>query len=210
MGLPPPSVRWLTSSAAAAVRLRPRLPEGAAGALVYRFAGPGEADTAAAQLEALDGNGRRLIDWRYWDPDLRCEVVRATKRPSVSGSDFARGRRVFQAAAAGKPGRGQWIAEGPLDALAVVHLAHQGVIGLCGAAVIGVAGVGGFTPRACHDGGPVTLAADPDAAGDRAAVRLGIALRLQGRRVQVRRPPDGMNWDDVARETALEREAIQN
>ena len=36
-GYPVPSVRWLTASAAVRVRLYPRLPLGASGALVYRF-----------------------------------------------------------------------------------------------------------------------------------------------------------------------------
>ena len=79
----PASVRWLPASAAGA--LRRRLPGGSAGALCYLFAAPGEADPAAIQLEAVTAGGERL------------PFGAAGKRPSVTGSDFGGGRRVFVA-----------------------------------------------------------------------------------------------------------------
>ena len=57
-GYPVPSVRWLTASAAVRVRLYPRLPLGASGALVYRFTVPGElGGVRAVQVEAVDADG---------------------------------------------------------------------------------------------------------------------------------------------------------
>ena len=60
-GYPVPSMRWLTASAAVRVRLYPRLPLGASGALVYRFTVPGELGAVrAVQVEAVDADGARL------------------------------------------------------------------------------------------------------------------------------------------------------
>ena len=54
---PVAALRWLPAVEAARIGLRPRLPDGAAGALLYRFAAPGELGTAAVQCEAVaDGN----------------------------------------------------------------------------------------------------------------------------------------------------------
>ena len=190
------SVRWLPRSQAVAVGLWPRLPDGAVGALVYRFAAPGEAETLAVQIEALDGAARRM------------RFDAAGKRPAVAGSHFGAGRRVFQAFG-GKPDRGCWLTEGPLDALAVVQLSRAGALDLAGAAVVGVAGTAGFQVRAVHARGLVTLAPDRDAAGRRAAVRLGTALRIRGVAVRVRRPPVRMDWSDCALAAWQEREAIR-
>ena len=44
---PVAALRWLPAVEAARIGLRPRLPDGAGGALLYRFAAPGEVDTAA-------------------------------------------------------------------------------------------------------------------------------------------------------------------
>ena len=56
---PVAALRWLPAVEAARIGLRPRLPDGAAGALLYRFAATGELGTAAVQCEAVaDGNAR--------------------------------------------------------------------------------------------------------------------------------------------------------
>ena len=207
----PPSVRWLSLGAAVSVRCAPRLPATCAGALVYRFAGPGEAETWAVQFEPVDEAGRRLA----------CSVRGATiKRPSVAGSSFGLGRRVF-CADAGTDGKGCWLVEGPLDALAVCRLDAIGqlyrvdadgrhrVQRLDGAAVFGAAGVpGGFRRRACWAPGPVVLAPDGDEPGVEAATRLSTELRLHRRGHVVSRPPCGTDWSDLARDIGIEREGI--
>ena len=81
----PASVRWLPTESARRVGVRPRVPDGAAGCVVYRFASLGEADTDAAQLEAVNAHGERV------------PFGAAGKRPSVAASAFAGGRRVFHA-----------------------------------------------------------------------------------------------------------------
>ena len=53
-----PAVRWLTSGAAARVKLRPKLPSGAAGALCYLFAAPDDAAGASVRRVALRGSAR--------------------------------------------------------------------------------------------------------------------------------------------------------
>ena len=198
-GRVPPSVRWLPLRAAASVRCAPRLPATCAGALVYRFAGPAEAETWAVQFEPVDDAGRRLA----------CSVRGVPiKRPSVAGSSFALGRRVF-VADPGADGKGCWLVEGPLDALAVCRLDQLGQLSLAGAAVFGVAGVpGGFRSRACWARGPVTLAPDGDKAGIDAAMQLGTELGLQDRAHVVSRPRYGSDWSDLAHDDGIEREGI--
>ena len=198
-GRVPPSVRWLPLAAAASVRCAPRLPATSAGALVYRFAGPGEAETWAVQFEPVDATGRRLA----------CSVRDvAIKRPSVAGSSFGLGRRVFSAAA-GTPGAGCWLVEGPLDALALCRLDALGLVALDGAAVFGVAGVpGGFTLRACWAEGPVVLAPDGDEAGLDATLRLGAVLEEAGRAYSVRKLSSRADWSDMVRDVRNEREGI--
>ena len=199
----PPSVRWLPLAASVGVRCRPALPAGSAGALLYRFAGPGEAETRAVQVEALAADGRRLL----------CRVGRGSvsvKRASVAGSAFGNGRRVFQACA-GEPDRGCWLVEGPLDALAMLRLAALGLVDLGGAAVFGVAGApAGFTARACWARGPVRVAPDGDRAGVEAATRLCIELCLAGRPHRVHRAPAHLDWAAFAREGDLEREGLRD
>ena len=178
----PPPVRWLPANRAGA--LRPRLPDGAVGCLVYRFAGPGKVETGAVQVEAVDADGRRL----------RFET--AGKRPSVAGSTMATGQRVFMAG--GDPVRGVHMIEGPLDALALVTLATLGTVpNLAGAAVLGAAGIAGFTLRACHGPGPVTIWPDGDRPGRTAARTLRAALRRTGRPVRIVLVPAGMDWADL-------------
>lgn len=210
-GRVPPSVRWLPLRAAASVRCAPRLPATCVGALVYRFAGPGEAETCALQFEPVDEAGRRVV----------CTVRGAViKRPSVAGSSFSFGRRVFSAAD-GADGKGCWLVEGPLDALAVCRLDALGELNrrgaggrfrrqpLDGAAVFGVAGVpAGFRARACWAPGRVVLAPDADKAGLDAAVQLGTELELQNRSYIVSRPFYGADWSDLAHDICIEREGI--
>ena len=165
--------------------------------IVYLFQAQGEADTYAAQLEALDAHGNQIM------------LGAAGKRPSVTGGDFARGRRVF-VAAAGNTAAGCWLCEGPLDALAVMHLARLGAFDLAGAAVLGAPGTPGYTPAAVRDyPGPVFVAADANPPGDVAAARMLVALRTTGRDGWRRRPPID-DWTDYAAELADERAAIQD
>lgn len=194
----PPAVRWLSYSRAADIGCRPRLPLAAAGALIYRFAAVGEEATAAVQLEALSEEGAAL---RFGS---------AGKRPSVAGSLFEAGARVFTAAA-GEPGCGCWLVEGPLDALALVRLGELGLEDLKGAAVFGVAGApAGYQIRACGVSGPVVLAPDVDPAGDRSVLRLGAELGSLHWPYRVRRPVPGLDWSDMVLEAVLESEMLDD
>ena len=195
----PASVRWLPTESARRVGVRPQLPIGAAGCVVYRFGSPGEADTNAAQLEAVNTHGARV------------PFGAAAKRPAVAGSAFAGGRRVFLAG--GDVDRGVHLCEGPLDALALVHLARLGAVELAGGAVVGAQGTPGFTARACAARGPVTVWRDRDTngQGQRAAAQLAGELRRTGRRVTIHGAPwDGADLTDWARAAVEEREAIQH
>ena len=191
----PASVRWLPAASARRVGVRPQLPIGADGCVVYRFGSPGEADTNAAQLEAVNAHGARVL------------FGAAGKRPSVAASDFAGGRRVFHAGGDGD--RGVHLVEGPLDALALVHLARLGAVELAAGAVFGAQGTPGFTARACSGRGPVVLWPDADAAGSRAALRLRLVLEATGRRCTVRLAGAGGDVADWAANEADERAAIQ-
>ena len=195
----PASVRWLSADAARSSGLRPALPIGAAGCLVYRFADGPELETGAAQVEAVDGAGGRV------------SFGTAGKRPSVGGSRFNGAARVFTAGAGGPD---VWIVEGPLDALALVHLYQLGAVDLGGAAIVGAAGVSGFQLGAVSGWpGRVTVAPDDDRAGVLAAVQLRAALRCAGRAVTIRLPCEGLtgrDWSEVASIEAAEREAIRN
>ena len=191
----PASVRWLPASAAK--ELRPRLPGGSAGALCYLFGAPGEADPAAIQCEAVDASGARVL------------FGNGAKRPSVTGSDFGGGRRVL-VASAGDPDRGGvHLCEGPLDGLALVHLARLGAVNLDGAAVIAAAGAGGWRLAAVKGWpGPVALWPDSDLAGSGAALRLRLALSAAGRTAAIQSAGDG-DLTDWAAVEAAERAAIR-
>ena len=91
------------------------------------------------------------------------------------------GQRGGRSMPAGTGDRGVHLCEGPLDALALMHLARLGAVELAGA-VVGAQGTPGFTARACAGQGPVELWPDPDAAGSGAALRLRLALEAAGRR----------------------------
>ena len=192
----PASVRWITASDAVRMHCAPCLPRASAGAVVYRFSPPGETVTAAVQIEALAVDGAAL------------RFPLAGKRPSVAGSLFDGGRRVF-VAAVGRPGCGCWLVEGPLDAMALVRLGALGLEDLQGASVFGVAGApAGYQLRACSASGPVVLAPDPDPAGDKSVLRLGAVLASLHRVYRVRRPVPRMDWSDMALEASLEREML--
>ena len=197
----PAALRWLPAAAAARIRpdgegRRPVVPSGAAGAVVYLFAGAGDGSAAAAvQLEAVDADGRRVP----WGRD-------GVKRWSVPGSDFAGGGRVF-VAAPGRPGCGAWVCEGPLDALAVaVRERACGVPFLDGAAVLGVAGTAGFQPAAAGSIlGPITLALQGDGPGVASGRVLERRLGRVGRAVRVVRSGLGSDWAESVALEASER-----
>ena len=197
-GGPVAELRWLPAKGAAQIGLHPRLPRGAAGALLYRFSALREVGTAALQCEAVNEGGERVL------------FNSGAKRPSVTDSYFGCSARVFVA----RPGAvGVNLCEGPIDALALLHLAMLGAVDLAGAAVIGAAGVGGFRLAAVAGWpGPVTLWPDGDLPGRRAAAGLVPELITAGRRVRVRWDAAGEGRDlaDWAIESALEREAIQH
>ena len=205
----PPSVRWLPrGTSPELVRWLPgawvrgqvvTVPESAAGLLLYRFAGPGEVATRAVQCEGVTSDGHRV--------EVQIRGTRV-KRATLAGSDLDSGRRTFRVAS-GKPGRGCWLVEGPTDALAIVRLSQCGALVLAGAAVLGVQGAGLVRLPACEPG-PVTIALDGDMGGAAAALRLQTTLRRLGREARIRSAPDGMDWSDVAVETAAEREAIRD
>ena len=111
----------------------------------------------------------------------------------------------------GTPGAGCWLVEGPLDALALVRLSDLGLEDLRGAAVFGVAGApAGFQLRACSVPGPVVLAPDPDAAGDRSVLNLGAVLASRHHPFRVCRPVQGMDWSDMVLEASLEKEMLHH
>ena len=114
-GVPlPPSVRWCLAAEYSRVGGWPRLPARAAGVLVFRYAQPGDRQTWAAEVEAVDLAGRPL----RFDPQ--------GKRPAIytgGGSPFARGARVFVAR---QPAGGAVrLAEGAIEALT---LARPGMV----------------------------------------------------------------------------------
>ena len=195
-----PAVRWLPADRAKGCRLYPRLPPDAAGCLAYRFAAPGEMNTCAVQVEAVNAAGVRLARWWYWNREDGAWAARATKRPSVGGSDFGGGRRVFEAR---RRQRELWVVEGPIDALAIARLAAAGVVGVPGTSGFKLAAVDGVD-------GAVVIAADGDAAGAAAAVRLAAALEAVGHPWRIVRPAAGASdWGDAA-ELAVEREALHD
>ena len=184
----PESVRWFP---AGRVVIAPAMPPGAAGALVYGYRAAGESGPGAVQFEAVDGDGERV------------EFDRAGKRPSMAGCSFAEHRRVFWAAA-GQPGAGVVVVEGPLDALAASLLERRA------RAVIGVAGCGQFTLEAV-DGiaGVVVVAPDGDPPGLKAGVRLSRLLTRFGRTALYRPAPVGLDWC-VYLELLTERAAMRD
>ena len=201
----PAAVRWLPGDVAGRVGVTPPLPGGAVGCVVYLFQAPGSADVHALQLEAVDTAGERVKFYPRRPEDDQA------KRPSVSGCTFDSGRRVFRAA--GDPDRAIHVCEGPLDALALVHLERLGLVELDGGAVHGTSGEALFRAGACPGRGPVTVWAQDDKAGVLAAARLARELERRQRPWVIRRPAEGLtglDWADVAREEQAEREALRD
>ena len=200
------SVRW---APAAAVRdfLYPRLPEGAAGCIVYRFAGEGEIETLAVQVEAV-GPGA-----------LRVPFGGGAKRPAVAGSKFGGGTRVFTARPAdeGDDNPVTHICEGPLDALALAMLERAGLMrrpetgGLVPGRIVGTLGTSGWTPKAAPGKGPVVLWAQDDEPGIDAAGVLRRLLAGRGCRSvfpDVLPPGPERDWADVAKAEFDEHAAV--
>ena len=98
------------------------------------------------------------------------------KRPSVTGSDFDGGRRVFAARAGG--GEGVNLAEGPLDALALAALRRMGILrrALGVGPIVGAAGAGGWRSAAV-----AALAGAGDAVRCRRTGRDGGRRRISAR-----------------------------
>lgn len=188
-----PDIRWLPVENARNALCSPKLPPTAAGALVYRFRGPDEDDDSpagACQLEAVDGYGHRV---RFAEHNM-------ASRPSVYGSYFTLGKRVFRAGPGTPPDGGCWICEGPLDAMALTALGHRGDVDLAKGAVIGTAGAGLASPHAADgEPGPIRLAVDNDEAGDLAAERFTeIAGASDDRRWRRAAPPNEHNdWTEM-------------
>ena len=138
----------------------------------------------------------------------RLPFATAGKRPSVRGSTFTHGARVFLARDGGP---GVALCESVLDALAVVRSPWGEP---SGEAVIAGAGTSGLQAAAVASWpGPVTVWAQDDKPSVLRAVRLGAALHTAGRAVTIQRPADGlrgMDWADVAQMEHDEREGIQH
>ena len=178
----PHALRFLPLGRALELGVRPVLPLGAAGALLYGFRSVGEPDYLGLQLEAVAPDGARLSFRR----------LRAT-RVSVLGSVFRGGRR-FDVRVAGADRL--LLAEGPVSALAAVL--RFPAIGSRWA-VAGVAGWSGFTLDAVGSAARVVLCADGDPDGRRAVARLAEPLRAAGRTVFVVDSPDGTDVADLWR-----------
>ena len=197
----PASVRWLPGNVAREVGITPRLPRGAAGGVVYLFAGPGDVDAAALQVEAVNAHGKPI-------------KLGKAKRWGLSDQSFDGGRRVFRAA--GDPDLAIHVCEGPINALSLVHLERLGAVALDGGAVHGTNGAAQLRPAACPGRAPVTIWPDNDQheQGQVAAAKLFGALGLAGRRVTIRRVPswygDLNDWVRAILEDRAERKAIQH
>ena len=199
----PPFVRWLPVGADIG---RPWAP-GAAGALVYAFMAPTDAVVAACQIEPITAGGDRAAF-------VLADGDDPPKRPSVYGSRFAGGARVFVARRCSGPPAAH-LTEGPLDALALLSLERLGLVDLAGGAVVAAAGTGGFRPAAVRAAtAGVTIWRDSDAPGKGAAVRLAKELSKAGRPVRIMRPgysaADVAEWAEWAETEAAEREAIRH
>ena len=187
----PAAVRWLPAAAARLGRLRPTLPADASGAVCYRFAAADDDDTHAVQVEAVRDDGARVL------------FATHGKRPSVKGSRFESGARVFVARAGGPDVA---LCESVIDAVSVASRSWSA----SGAAVIASAGTSGLTASAVSGWpGAVTIFAQGDAPGVASALRLRLALEAGGRVVRCELPASGTDWADAAHDDAAERLAIE-
>ena len=188
----PAAVRWLPAAAARLGRLRPTLPADASGAVCYRFAAADEDDTHAVQVEAVRDDGARVL------------FATQGKRPSVKGSRFESGARVFVARAGGPDVH---VCESVVDSLSVATAAWGAPVG---AAVIAAAGTSGLSAAAVSRWpGTVTVWAQGDGPGLSGALRLCLALEGDGRTVRSDVAPAGMDWGEVAAQEADKRNALR-
>lgn len=183
----PPSVRWLSRQSAAGLAVR--VPVGAEGILLYRFAAPGETATRAVQYEAVDADGERVL------------MQGGGKRRSVKGSNFGDGR--LFTAAAGMPTAAWNICEGPMDALAVASLPGLGWSSLQGAEVVGSSGTGTLALATPPEGRLAVAWCQGDTPGHQAVLQLRARWRC---RVEI--ASEGMDWAEVAASERAEREAM--
>ena len=186
------AIRWLPAAAARLGRLRPALPADASGAVCYRFAAAADLSTHALQVEAVTAAGER----RTWGAN--------GKRPSIAGSTFGGGARVFVARAGGPDVH---VCESVVDSLSVATAAWGAPVG---AAVIAAAGTSGLSAAAVSRWpGTVTVWAQGDGPGLSGALRLCLALERDGRTVRSDVAPAGMDWGEVAAQEADKRNALR-
>ena len=142
--------------------------------MCYRFAAADEDDTHAVQVEAVRDDGARVL------------FATQGKRPSVKGSRFESGARVFVARAGGPDVH---VCESVVDSLSVASRSWSA----SRAAVIASAGTSGLTASAVSGWpGAVTIFAQ----GDAPVVRCEL-------------PASGTDWADAAHDDAAERLAIE-
>ena len=163
------------------------------------FASPDDGGTChALQVEAVNAAGVR-VKFYPWRP-----ANNRAKRPSVNGSTFPHGARVFLARDGGP---GVALCESVIDALAVGRYPWGAP---SGEAVIAGAGTSGLQAAAVASWpGPVTIWTHGDGPGYRAALALRLRLETAGRAVTMTLAPHGMDWGDVAQQEYDERAAIQ-
>ncbi|MCY4119630.1 MAG: hypothetical protein OXG72_01755 [Acidobacteria bacterium] len=192
----PASVRWLP--AVDAPMLRPRLPDRAAGALLYRYRAHGEDRVGAVSVEAVDGAGRRVSFGG---------AKRPVERPSVSGSRYAAecGERLFEVGGPDRDGA-VWLVQGPLDALAVVALARAGWWRRGVRRVLAAHSAGGLARRVLVGvDGPLVVGPRGDSKGleparmaRQAAVEAGIDVEWQPAGRRAAGEWIGWTWADLA------------
>ena len=191
----PAAVRWLACEAAPGSDRAAKwygLPDGAAGALIFAWCRPGDADPRAVTVIAVSAKGERLPAWpngpKVREAGTRAGTVFEARAPS-SGADAAH------------------VAEGEADALALA------LAPWCGAG--GVYAAGGTTGMrtdperfAALTSGPVVLHADDGEGGGGAAAKAQARIQATGRGCRVEWCRDGDPNDELAA-YLIERAAIR-
>lgn len=139
-------------------------PPGTVAVLAWKYSKPGENAASAVAIEALDADGRRLPEpgktkaWKRTIGVQRATIFRVTE-PRAEGADRLA------------------IAEGPLDALAVVHLAGRAECWSAGSANLAPLAEA-LAEAAARGSRPVEIWSDKDSngTGQRAALALWGAL----------------------------------
>ena len=189
----PAAVRWLACEASPGSDRAAKwygLPDGAAGALIFAWCRPGDADPRAVTVIAVSAKGERLPAWlngpKVREAGTRAGTVFEARAPS-SGADAAH------------------VAEGEADALALVPW--------CGAG--GVYAAGGTTGMrtdperfAALTSGPVVLHADDGEGGGGAVAKAQARIQATGRGCRVEWYRDGDPNDELAA-YLIERAAIR-